>query len=431
MGTNGNKGTIDLSADFDALTGAGEGVVNDLLGNASYQRMLRVEQELNGVLIARADVLRGVIVTAIAGHHGVLLGPPGEAKSLTVDMFRKRITDALGFKLLMTRFTTPEDVFGPISITQLKQDKYVRATAGYLPTAHVVFLDEPFKAGPSILNTLLMAMNEHLFVNDGKLVDIPLESLFGASNEMPQGDELGALFDRFTTRFWIDPLRAANLRRFMAEKRLTAAAKAQAQATGVAAAPTTISLADLHELRARAVEAHGNMPDRAYDLYEDILRQLQAKGYKLPSTRRTGWAFDLVAANAAMAGRTKPTETDLTVLANCLWEHPKEARDVTNIVLKTCNPRLAVAQEHLDTVLSVQTTTIQYWGEQHSLSEKAAKITEARTKISEEGTALRKLVNEAKGAGEDYTQIDTVIAQVRSAFEEVTKLAGVDRSNNW
>lgn len=426
--------TPNTRSDFDASIG---GVEKDtrLLGNASYQRMLRVEQELNATLIARDQVLRGVIVTAIAGHHGVLLGPPGEAKSYTVDAFRKRIVDAVPFKLLMTRFTTPEDVFGPVSITQLKQDRYVRNTDGYLPSAHIAFLDEPFKAGPSILNTLLMMMNERLYINDAKPVEVPLEALFGASNEMPQGDELGALWDRFLTRFWIDPLKGANLRRFMVEKRLAAARQARARAAGAHLGvptpdapppPTTIKLTDLHELRAAAVTAQGNMPDRAYELYEDILRQLQAKGFKLPSTRRTGWAFELVAANAAMAGRSHPNETDMTVLAQVLWDHPKEAREVNNIVLKICNPRLSIAQEHLDTVLNVVASTITYWGEEHTKAEKNAKVTEARSKMSEEGTRLRRLVLEAKGAGEDYTQIENIIAQVRASYEEVTALVGID-----
>jgi hypothetical protein len=126
-------------------------------------------------------------------------GSPGTAKSALV----RAIAQAFGgsyFERLLTKFSTPEELFGPISLKALEQDRYERVTAGKLPEAEFAFVDEVFKANSAILNSLLTAMNERLFHNDGAPAQMPLVSLFGASNELPEGKELEALFDRFRDR---------------------------------------------------------------------------------------------------------------------------------------------------------------------------------------------------------------------------------------
>jgi MoxR-like ATPase len=106
----------------------------------------------------------------------------------------------------MTRFSTPEELFGPISLAGLEQDQYRRLTTGKLPEAHVAFLTEIWKANSAILNALLTLCNERIFYNDGQPVTCPLLTLVGDSNELPQGDDLGALFDRFALRYTTDYL---------------------------------------------------------------------------------------------------------------------------------------------------------------------------------------------------------------------------------
>lgn len=146
--------------------------------------------------------MRLMLLAAVAGEHVLLIGPPGTAKSLLARRLRLAFRDAVYFERLLTQFSVPEDLFGPYMLTKLNEDRFVRRTVGYLPTADVAFLDEIFKANPAILNALLSILQERIFHNDSDEPEphVPLKCLVGASNELPPPGELSALYDRFLVR---------------------------------------------------------------------------------------------------------------------------------------------------------------------------------------------------------------------------------------
>jgi len=165
----------------------------------------QIEQELNHRYFQRDRVIRGLVMAVLANENILLIGPPGTAKSAIVEDLARKI-DATYFAHLLTKFSVPEELFGPISYSQLKQDKYVHVPDGMLQEAHLAFIDEIFKANSGVLNSMLNVMNERIYRDAGKVVPIPLRTMIGASNELMESEALNAMFDRFLLRYELDYL---------------------------------------------------------------------------------------------------------------------------------------------------------------------------------------------------------------------------------
>lgn len=162
--------------------------------------------EMNNGLLERNEQVKLMLLAALAGEHVLLIGPPGTAKSELAKRLKSIFVEASYFERLLTRFSVPEELYGPLSIQALEEDKYKRLTSGYLPDASVAFIDEIFKANSAILNSLLTLLNEREFDNGNRRYKVPLISVVAASNELPEGEELSALYDRFMLRSFVAPV---------------------------------------------------------------------------------------------------------------------------------------------------------------------------------------------------------------------------------
>lgn len=184
------------------------------------ERVTALLHHLNQGLYEREEVLQLALLTTFAGESLFLLGPPGVAKSMIARRMGQIFSSERSFEYLMNRFSTPDELFGPIAISKLKnEDKYERVTDHYLPWADVGFLDEIWKAGPSIQNALLTIINEKCYRNGQQEVKVPLKLLIAASNELPaQGQGLEALWDRFIVRHLVlNMVEPKHFKRFLSQ----------------------------------------------------------------------------------------------------------------------------------------------------------------------------------------------------------------------
>lgn len=274
-----------------------------------YQDFQSVIADLESQFLAKEEVIRMMMVAAVAGEHMVLVGPPGTAKSALVRSFAGHL-NATYFEYLLTRFSEPNELFGPVDIKAYREGTYRRVTQGMLPEAEIVFLDEAFKANSAILNTLLGLMNERTFNNGNEAVAVPLISLFAASNEVPSDEGLEAIFDRFLLRVFSDNLDSFHFQDLL--ERGLAFEKNKMKPAGDSPVREKISSQMLCDLR-RTLLDEVTFTDAFLTTYKSLCFQLRGEGISF-SDRRLIRFMKLFAAHALIHGRKEVHVGDLNVL---------------------------------------------------------------------------------------------------------------------
>ena len=331
------------------------------------ERFKLLLREMNRGIYEKETEISLSLLAALAGESIILLGPPGVAKSMVARQLKNAFRDAHSFEYLMSRFSTPDEIFGPVSIQKLKtSDTYERAVDGYLPTADVVFLDEIWKAGPAIQNTLLTVINEKIFRNGNREMHLPLKLLVAASNELPaKGEGLEALWDRFVIRIESRPIKMEkNFRAMLLEvksslevkseerrvKKQSSTAEGKVNSTDLfedtisdeqIGADVSISPAEYAEW-SQAIDKIG-VKEEVLDAISHIRKALRAVNVDEAAERRNIYVSDrrwknivrLLRTSAFMQDREEVDICDLLPIYHCLWQEPEERDAIRSIVIRS------------------------------------------------------------------------------------------------
>ncbi|WOF96067.1 AAA family ATPase [Segatella copri] len=318
------------------------------------ERFKQLLGEMNRGIYEKETEISLSLLAALAGESIILLGPPGVAKSMVARQLKTAFREAQSFEYLMSRFSTPDEIFGPVSIQKLKtSDTYERAVEGYLPTADVVFLDEIWKAGPAIQNTLLTVINEKIFRNGNREMHLPLKLLVAASNELPaKGEGLEALWDRFVIRIESRPIKLEkNFRAMLLEVKSEEQRASEVKSEERGVKEQSSAAEGKANSNAITAEEYAGWTERidkigvkieVLDAISAIRKSLRAVNVDEAAERRNIYVSDrrwknivrLLRTSAFMQDREEVDICDLLPIYHCLWQEPEERDAIRNIVIR-------------------------------------------------------------------------------------------------
>jgi MoxR-like ATPase len=366
------------------------------------EKLKKIREELKQIFLERSDLIDGALSALLCSQHVLIIGPPGTAKSMLADEICRRIQGANYFQWLLTRFSTPEEIFGAVSLKALEQDDYRRVTSHKLPEAHIAFLDEIFKANSSILNAILTLINERLFHNGKEIVPVPLLTLFGASNELPEDDELMALYDRFLLRFVVKYIEED----FRFLKMLESPRQTER---------TNLSLEELDEMQSQVRDTR--IPGYIYRSVADLRRELGKKQITA-SDRRYRQSLSLLQAHAYLAEQDEVLEKDLFFLEHALWRDPGEQTEVRATIRDLLLGYEEEVKELLYESREIRDSALRPW---ETTEERSRALIEFHTKLRNILTKVEQIIDKAGKLGRPLERMGAIkeeIAEIQKQMLE-------------
>jgi MoxR-like ATPase len=358
------------------------------------RKLHQASEVLNSRFVERDQEIHGIMLSVLAKTHILLLGPPGTAKSQLVIAWSNLIKDAKYFQWLLTKYTTPEEIFGPYSLAALEKDEYVRKTEHKASEAHFIFFDEIWKANSGVLNANLTLVNERLFYNGAIPVKVPLLTLVGASNELPEEDDnLDAMLDRFLLKYHVKPIiEEQNFMKMLLSK--------------MDNIEPILSLEDIHKLQNFSSKV--TMPKEMLELYATLRRDFATNGL-ISSDRTYRNTIEILKAEALIrytkdflegdreTGKKRSANTfnikeiiveedDFEILRHALWSDPKNESTVYTTILAEINPDKNKVVELFDTARELYEDCMAIKDESKRINtgvEVGLKLKEAKKKIHE------------------------------------------------
>lgn len=361
--------------------------------------------QLSNKYYDRYDVIRGMLIGLLAEEDVFILGPPGTAKSAMIKDFAKCI-DGKFFSHLLTKFSTPEELFGPLSIAQLKRDIYEHVPTNTIQDCNVAFLDEVFKANSSILNSLLEVQSDRIYSDGGKIKSLPLSLLIGASNELPESKDLEACYDRYLLRFYVDYLDHGNWAKLMSD--------------AVVGQTPIVQCVTLSDIAAAKIEVEKVTVDATTMVTLGKIRQgLKASGFTA-SDRRWYRIIGMLKASAWIMGNSMVTDDDFDILSDIIWSTPSERIEVTKVIMKQASPVRAKVNDIVDRCIQLHQDLPQYDVAKSKIFTSDGKEIDDNSLLSH----ITKAVQEMKNAHSSLKTMDTMNPHVTNGMNLVKEYLG-------
>ena len=299
------------------------------------EKLQQLREQLQNVYLDRSEAIDLIMVGLLSKMHIFLGGKPGTGKTELAKAVSEAITGTTFFHYLMTKTTVAEEVLGAPDLAELQKGKFVRDTEAMLPEAHLALMDEIGKANSIVRNSALGLMNEREFLNGKTKLQSPLITMIGCSNELLDGEEDGAFWDRLSLRYMVDYLGDEDLRILLLRK------------TGNIYSPkitTMLSLAELEQMQTDVKNV--TFPVPVIDSLIDLQRELKKENY-IVSTRKYVQIVTILKAYAYLQEEPEVSEDSFEILNHVIWNHPREQALIRKIVAKVGNPVNIQAQEIL------------------------------------------------------------------------------------